>query len=1058
MQRPSLLPQLAIKRQITIVVSLLAILVVGFVAYQQIPIELLPSGFSPPYLGVWIPYQNANPREVEEQIARPVEEQVRTIPGIRSVSSYSHSNGCWVWLEFNSGTDMDLAYDQLRDRMERARAALPDDVERYFLRKFGRNDAPIIFLSISLPESVDDPYYVVDHFVRRPIERIDGVASIDIYGAEEKVIEILIDQDRVRAYGVNLFDLINYLRSENFAMSAGWIYEGDKKFIVRSIGRFRTLEDIKNLPINQKGLRVKDIAEVKYDVPKRNWYQRINGKPSFKLEIFKESLANTVALSDRLREVIDQEIRRHPLLKDADITILFAQGDLIRDSIRNLIDTALWGGLFAIIILYFFLRRFRMTIIMTLAIPISVLISLTVTYFIGWTLNTVTMMGLMISVGMVVDNAIVVLENIYRKQHEGLKAGEAAVWGTSEVLLAVTMATLTTVVVFLPMILIKDELGFFNFYLKRIGLPVIFALVGSLFVALVLIPLATTRLYSPHPVKEWRLISRARRHYQSALAFVLHHRLDTVIVLAAIMVVTFAFLMPRTPKADFRSGGISDFRLMFELPQNYRIEDTDRFFREVEDTLFAHAQTYNIKAIDTRFRRTFGRIRVFLNPPENNQWYHTVYRTIAGWLGRYQQRSLDRNQVLADVKKRLPEKPGVKFRTSWRSMGEGGDEGTVSLLLYGDDTEKLAQLAEEVERRMRLIPGVLSVETDREAGGDEIQISIDRAVVERNGINPNQVAFTIMYALRGINLPRFQAKDKEIQMRIQLKEADRQNLEQLKNLTFVNRDGKPIPLYAIARFSITKGFGQIPRENGKTFLAVKAKTTMEDLPRISRAIDRVMQGFELPYGYSWQKGSRFQRFRQQTASFQNAMLVSVVFVFLLMGILFESFILPLSVMIAIPLSLFGAYLALYLTRTPQDIMAGIGMIILVGVVVNNAIVLIDMINRRRKAGLSRTEAILDAGQHRLRPILMTSFTTIGGLIPMALGSANLLGVPYAPMGRAIIGGMLTSTFLTLLAVPVLYTLFDDMNLYLQKVWSWLQQRSPFTPQADPSHKGQETSG
>ena len=1041
MRKYGLLPYLSVHRPVTMIMSLIAIIVVGVVAYYQIPIELLPSGFSPPYLGVWVPYRDANPREVEEQIARPVEEQVRTIPGVKRVESYSGSNGCWIWMEFASGTNMDVAYDQLRDRMERSRAELPDDVDRYFLRKFGRNDAPIIFLAISFPQTVDDPYFIVDHHIRRPIERIDGVANIDVYGADEKVIQILVDQDRVKAYGVNLFQLINDLRNDNFSLSSGWVYEGDKKFMIRSVGRFRSIEEIKQVPINQKGLTLGDVAEIRYDVPERNWYQRINRQPAFKLEVFKESLANTVALSDQLRRLIDTQIRKDPVLKDAQINILFAQGDMIRASINNLLDTAFWGGIFAILILYYFLRRFRITLIMTVAIPVSVLIALTVTYFIGWTLNTVTMMGLMISVGMVVDNAIVVLENIYRKQNQGLGAEKAALEGASEVMLAVTMATLTTIVVFMPMILVSDDGGFFSFYLKRIGMPVIFALLGSLFVALALIPLATTRLYSPKPVAEPAAIQKLRRWYLASLQFVLKRRLDTVLVLVGIMIFTFAFLMPKTPKADMKAGGISDFRLIFTLPPNYTLEDANAFFKEVEDTIFAHAKEYNIKAVDTRFRKAHGRIQVFLNPPEHDEWYYNVYRSVGKWLGFYREKTLPRDKVLADLKQRLPEKPGVRFRTSWRSAAEGGDEGTVSVLLYGDDTGKLAELAEEVERRLRLLPGVLSVETDREAGGDEIAVHIDREVVQRNGINPREVAFTIMYALRGITLPRFQEKNKEIQMRIQLKEEDRQNLEQLKNLTFVNRDGKPVPLSAIARFSFSKGFGQIPRENGKTFLSVKATTQMEDLPRISRMIDAVMKDFDMPYGYSWQKGQRFRRFMQQNTSFLQSMQIAVVFVFILMGILFESFVLPLSVMIAIPLSLFGAYLLLYLTGTPQDIMAGIGMIVLVGVVVNNAIVLIDMINRRRQEGLSRTEAILDAGTHRLRPILMTSFTTIAGLLPMALGSATLWGFPYAPMGRAIIGGMFTSTFLTLLAVPVLYTLLDDFGAFVRRLFQWMTRRS-----------------
>ncbi len=1053
MKKSALLPRLGVERPVTTIVTLIAILVIGFIAYQQIPIELLPSGFTPPFLGAWVPYRNANPQEVEEQIARPVEEQVRTITGIKKVETYSGSDGCWIWLEFNQGIDMDVAYDQLRDRMERARTILPQDIERYYLRKFGRNDPPVIFLSISLPEDVEDPYYVVDHFIKRPIERIDGVANIDIWGAYEKVVQILIDQNRVKAYGVNLFDLISKLRQDNFSVSSGWVSEGEKKFLVRSVGRFENLEQIRNLPINQRGLKIGDIADVVYDVPERNWYQRINGKPAFKLEISKESLANTVALSHKLRKIIENDISKLPVMKNAEIKILFAQGDLIEDSIRNLIDTALWGGLFALLVIYFFLRRFRMTFIMTVAIPLSVLISLTVLYFMGWTLNTVTMMGLMVSVGMVVDNAIVVLENIYRKRNAGMSTREASISGAGEVSLAVTMATLTTIVVFLPMILIQDPSGFFSFYLKRIGLPVIFALLASLMVALVLIPLATTRLISDRPMKELPVIGFSRNLYRKSLSIVLQRRLEAVLVILGIMAVTFGYLMPHTPKSDSNPGNISDFFMRFDLPNNYTLEDADDFFKSVEDTIFAYQKEWDVKAVDTRFRKDHGRIRVFLNEPERNQWYHVVYKGISSIIGLPASSRMDKDAVLEDLKKRLPLMPGITFRTSWRGSNEGEDGGTVSIMLYGDDTGKLSDLASEVERRMRLLPGVISVETDRETGGDEIKISMDRQIAQRNGINPNQVAFTLMYAVRGITLPRFHSGDKEIEVRIQLKEEDRQNLEQLKNMTFLNRNGRSVPLSALAKFTMHRGFGQIPRENGKSFLAVKAKTTRTDLMKISGQIDALMKDFSLPYGYSWEKGSRFMRMREQGASFQQAMMISIIFVFLLMGILFESFVLPLSVLIAIPLSLFGAYLMLFITGTSQDIMAGIGMIILVGVVVNNAIVLVDMINRRRREGLERREAILDAGSHRFRPILMTSFTTIGGLLPMALGNAALIGTPYAPMGLTLIGGLFTSTFLTLLAVPVLYTLFDDMSLHFKRVGGWIrasgaQTESQSHPAAD----------
>ncbi len=1040
-EKPSFLPKLAVNRPVTIIVTLMAIIVVGGVAYLQIPIELLPSGYNFPALGVWTPYPNANPQEVEEQVARPIEEQVRTIPGVTKVETFSSSNGCWTWLEFATNSDMDLAYDQLRDRMERARALLPDDIDRYYLRRFGRNDEPIIFLSIGFPEPVADPYHLVDKYLKQPIERIDGVANIEIWGAQEKSIQIMINQQKVKAHQINMYDVITELRSDNFALSSGWVYEGDKKFIVRSLARFKTLEDIRNIPLTKFGLTLGDIAEVKYDVTQRNWTQRVNGGQGLLVEVFKESLANTVAMSHKLRDLLEKDLLRHPKLRDAEVKLLFVQGDFIEDSIDNLQDTALWGGLFAILILLFFLRNLRMTIIMMFAIPLSLLMSLIVIYFIGWTLNIIVMMGLMISVGMVVDNGIVVLENIYRRRSEGESARRASILGASEVNLAIIMATLTTITVFVPILLIQDGDGGFNFYMQRIGLPVIFSLAGSLFVALVLIPLATSHFSGGKMAPESPIIVRSKEIYARFLNMALRQRLDAVIGVLVILFVTFGVLGPMIKSSDSMEGNISDLRLMFELPTNLTLEDTDAFFKAVEDSIYAKAEVYKVRATDTGFRQGWGRVRVYLEPPPKKQWYDAIWDGIASVTGMGDEKSMTREEVLEDLKKRLPTKPGIKFRTSWRGSGMG-EEGTVSIQLFGDDTNKLAQLAEEVERRMRLIDGVISVETDREAGEDEIKISLNREAVTRNGINPNQVAYSLMYAVRGLTLPRFQATDRDIEMRIQVQESDRENLLQIKDMTFINNSGRPVPLSAFASFHIEKGFGQISRVDGKTFLAVKAKTTADDLEKISRQIDQLMADFTLPYGYDWAKGDRFRRFREQGQSQFKALLVSIMFVYLLMAILFESFVLPLSIMLAIPLSLFGANLALVLTNTPQDLMAGIGIIILVGVVVNNGIVLVDMINRRRREGFSRREAILDAGKNRFRPIMMTSFTTIFGILPMALGTGELIGIPYAPMGRVIIGGMLTSTLLTLLVVPVFYTLFDDLAMYFMRVAGWLVRRKP----------------
>jgi len=1030
-KKPLLFPKFAINRPITVLTSLLALLVVGYIAFTQISVELMPAGFSPPFLGVWTPYPNSNPQEVEEQIAKPIEEQVRTISGVEMVRTSSSSSGCWTFVRFVQDTDMDIAYATLRDRMDRVKSELPDDIERLYVRKWSNDDDPILWIALIQSRPYDDPFYTVEQHIKKPLERVDGVANVEIWGADEKEIQILINQDKIRSYKINLYDVIQQLRKDNFAISSGFVTEGNRKIFVRSLGKFHTMEEIKNLPIRGANIRLGDVADVVYDVPERRWRQFINGKRAVTMGIFKESMANTVELTDEIIRVFDEQIKKDPKLSGFNVEILFNQGEFIKESIDNLQNAAMWGGIFAFAVLYFFLRRFRMTLIVNLAIPLSILITITVLYFSGWTLNLITMMGLMISVGMVVDNSIVVLENIYTKRTEGKSDRQAALWGASEVGLAVTMATLTTVVVFLPLILMNDHAGF-RFYMMRIGMPVIISLIASLFVALIFIPLAATRIVSKRVVSEPISIAKTNEWYRRMLSWTLRHRIETSVILI-LLIFSMIFAAQNTKSTDQMDGNINDVRLFFDMPENLTIDYVANMIKTVEDSVRAKEEEYNIRTIDARYSHNWAHMRVFLQPPERRQWYEVFYQNIIRDLGLSDNPVMEYADVVEDLKKRLPKFPGVDIRTTW--FRTGGDDASINISLYGDDTETLFALSEEVARRLKPIEDIISVETDREDGSDEIRLHIKREQAKKYGISPQLISGTVQYALRGIPLPKYQTEEKEIDVRIQLRESDRQNLSQLKNLTFFSQNGREIPLDAVASFTINKGFGEIQRKDGKTFLGVKANTTRDNMGQVFQKVDQAMKGFEMPYGYSWSKGERFDRMQESNESQQQAMLLSAVFVFLLMGILFESFVLPLSVIVSVPFSFFGAFWLMYLTGTPVDLMAQIGFIILIGIVVNNAIVLIDLVNRLRRQGWSRFDAIIEAGKHRFRPILMTAFTTIGGLIPMAVGNAQMIGMPYAPMGRTIIGGLLTSTLLSLIAVPWAYTIFDDMGQYFRRLFA-----------------------
>lgn len=1035
----SLLPRFAIQKPVTVIMTLTAFLVVGYLAFTQIAVELMPSGFVRPFLGVWVPYPNSNPEEVEDQIAKPIEEQIQTISGVRHVRTNSFDDGCWTFVEFSQGTDMDLAYSQLRDRMDRVKSELPEDVERVYVRKWSDDDDPVLWLALIQKEEIEDPYFLVEQHLQKPLERVDGVAKVEIWGAEEKSVLIHINQNLVKTYKINLYNVIEKLRQDNFAVSSGYVTEGSRKIFVRSLGKFRTLEDIQNLPIRGSDIRLKDIASVVYDVPEHRWRNKIDGKKGIAIGVFKESSANTVSLCAEVLALLNQQIQSDPRTQVFEMQILFNQGEMISESINNLQNSALWGGLFALGVIYFFLRRFRMTVIVTIAIPLSILISLTVLYFIGWTLNLITMMGLMVSVGMVVDNSIVVLENIYRKRTEGRLNQDAALFGASEVSLAVTMATLTTIVVFLPLILMNDEIGF-RFYMLRIGLPVIISLLASLMVAMIFIPLAATRILSQKTVKEPKVIHLTNQFYGRILQWVLTHRIESFVIFVAII----ASMFFAASKAKYKSGmqgNINDFGLFFDLPENYTLDDVERVIQATEDSVMAKKDRYGVKTINSRYSHDWARVRVFLLPAEDTEWYSSIVNGARLVFGNPRPKVLNRDEVIEDLNKRLPQFPGVKIRQGWH-QDSGGEDASLTLSLYGDDTNRLALLSKEVERRLSLIDEIISVETDRERGSDEIRLQIKRDQAKKYGISPSMISGTIQYALRGIPLPKYHTAEKEIDIHIQLREDDRKNLHQLKNLTFFTQQGKEVPLDALVNIYVQKGFGEIHRENGKTYLSVKANTTKDNLKVLFEKVDAAMKDFKMPYGYSWTKGREFQNMQESSENQLFALILSGTFVFLLMGVLFESFVLPLSVILAIPFSFVGAYWLMYLTGTPIDTMSQIGFVILVGVVVNNAIVLIDLINRLRYEGIPRYEAIIQAGAQRFRPILMTAFTTIGGLVPMALGKSSMMGNSYAPMGRTIIGGLLTSTILSLVAVPWAYTLFDDMRNYFMKIAAvhWIRSR------------------
>ena len=1036
----SLLPRISVNRPVTVTMCLVALLVVGIVAYFRVPVKLFPSGFTPAflYIGVGYNHSNASPQEAEQQIARPLEELLRTVKGVKRIRTYSGSYGVDAPIEFQPDTDMDLAYNQVMDRVERLKLELPEDArDQVFVYKFNSDSWEIMWMGVSLDTSIVDPYQFLNLHVQRRLERVDGVGRINFWGVDEKEVMIELNHERLEARGVDLGTMVQALQADNFDLSAGHVREGGKQFYVRSLARYRSLDEIRNIGIRTPGgeVRLEDVADVIYDVPERSWYQRIDGKTAVSVGVFQESDANIIGVCDRVVAAL-KEIENDPLVGgQIKFKVFFNQGEFIQNSIQNLETTGLWGGLFAAMVLLFFLRALRMTAIIALSIPLCVMITVTALYFMGWSLNLLTMMGLMVGVGMVVDNAIVILENIYRMRAKGLPVKEAAIVGASEVGLAITMATLTTVVVFLPLMLMNGNVEL-TFFLSRIGVPVVVALIGSLFVALIFIPQAACRFGGSQVKVDPRMIQRVRGVYTRMLKWTLAHRRDAFLI-ALVLLGTMAVPMNSLKRGGGGGNMLNDFRVRFYFPKNFSISEMSDVIADVEDFLDARREKYGIETLRVWYRTGYGNIHVFLEKT-NDTWWYATYKMIRNALGIPVSQQLARKDVIEDLKKNGPQFVGVKV--VMESQGSSGKDPSVSLNIYGDDVDALANLLQEVERRLKDIPSVMSVDSDLERANDEVQVVINRDRAQRLGLEAQSVGRSIGFALQGVQLPHLQADRREIRVRLYLEKLNQQTLQRLKMLSFPAKSGEQIPLLEFASLKVSQGRGTIRREDGKTRLRIEAFTTKDDLVGLYAEVDRAMDGFVLPRGYSWDKGEKYSQLREEDDTMTFAVIMAVTCVFLLMGVLFESFILPFSVLFSIPFAFLGVYWTLYVTETPMEGLAMVGVIVLIGVVVNNAIVLVDMVNRLRAEGMDRLAAIMEAGANRFRPIMMTTFTTICGLLPMALGSSTVLGQPYAPMGRTMIGGLMSSTFLTLLLVPLFYTLLDDLRMALGRVTSGVFSR------------------
>ena len=1025
--REDALPRFSIRRRVTVLVLLATVMVVGVIATLGIPLELFPRGYTAPTLTVRAIWQGAPPQEVLDKVTLPLEEELSTVSGLSDIFSFAVTGFGRATLRFKIGTDMDVAYREVRDRVERAKIRMPDDIDRVLIQKQDTASFPVFGIGLAIDPELTDSYNLIQNEIVLPLQRLDGVASVDAQGLEEKEILIELDRERVAASGLNIYELGQQLAGDNFSMASGHVRTGGKKLLLRSVAKYADVEALENRLV-APSIRLSDVATVTYDEPEKKYRARIGGQPAVALMVFKEGDANAIRVSDSLQTEIER-IKTNPRLSGLEIEPFLNQGQIIRESLRTLLSSGAIGGLFAGAVLFFFLRRFRLTLIISLSIPLSLLIGLTAMYFANETLNIISLLALMISVGLLVDNSVVVAENIFRLHRQGLPRRQACIRGAGQISLAIVMATFTSMIVFLPVSLVEGQ-G--QFFLLRLAIPITVSLLASLLVALIFIPLS---VYLTLPASgegrhnrlgDWvrkilrwtydRTLGRLNQAYTGMLALFLRRRIDLLMATVAVVLISAALPFKAVESVDVQDEERGFFEIDVELPQSTTLEEAVEYFDAAEEYLKENQERLDLADF-------------FI-------FHQNIYGEIQGWFNNPRTNDISPRVAIEELLASLPDKAGVKTYTGLESDDEDESQKVQQLTLMGDDAEQLEEVAKNLEEVFTSIEGVLGVKRSGDRPADEIALRIDRDRAQQLDVNPDVVAFVVSNSLRGQALPKFYRDGREIPVRVRFEEEDRESLAELYDFQVPTNQGEIVSLQSVTRAERLDAPTFVARRNKQVARTMTFELEEGSEEDARRAIQALSAQIDLPEGVRFgqaRRGPSEQEANQQAMVF--AMLLSVVFIYFLMGFLFESFILPFSIVPTIPLAILGVYWAHYLTGYDLDGLGWVGMVLLVGVVVNNGIVLIDYVNRLRDHGHERTEALLLASERRFRPIMMTALTTIGGMVPLTISGASSIGISYTSFGLTLIGGMSSATLLTLLIVPVTYTLFDDLSLVLRRLWS-----------------------
>ena len=1047
----------ATRRRVTVLMLTVAILLFGFVSLSRLKLNLLPD-LSYPTLTVRTDLPGAAPLELETLITRPIEEAVGIIRNVRQVRSVSRSAQSDVILEFSWGTDMDLAGIDVREKLDLLQ--LPLEASRPVLLRFDPSTEPVMRLAFhdakqptgdseGSVERLKALRRFADDRLKPELEAVDGSAAVKVSGGFEDEVQVNVDQDRLAQLGLSIETVARRLREENVNLSGGRLEQGNQRFLVRTLNEFTSVEQMSEAIIASVGgapIYLRDVAMVERGHKERDAITRINGIESVELAVYKEGDANTVQLASDIRERVEQLAKSLP--PGSELKLVYDQSRFISSAIGEVREAAIIGGLLAILVLYLFLRDARATVITGIAIPVSVIGTFVLMYAFDLSLNVMSLGGIALAVGMLVDNAVVVLESIVRHREQGLSRQDAARRGTSEVATAVTAATLTSVAVFFPMVFISGVAGQL---FKDQALTVTFALIFSLVVALTLVPMLAVGAsgsagHEPGDSRlpgrfgrllgvtigwiRWGLQQVARlagwclapavsatqaalvaieRAYLPALKWSLEHR-GRVVACAVLALAVTAALVPRLGSELIPQLSQGEFIADLRLAPGTPLMETDRAIAAAQ--AFAAEQ----QAIGLSYSVTGTGNRLDANPTDAGENTGRLSITLASGVGREEE-----TRIIDALRRRFDALAGVQYRFSRPALFTFTTplEVTVS----GNDLERLRVVAGQVRERMESSPRFSDIKSTVESGSPEIQILFDQQRATRLGLTVRELADRVVSSVRGDVATRYKLREKKIDVLVRSVDVRASSVDEIRKLIVNPGSDRPVPLEAVAEVRIATGPAEIRRFRQERVALVSANLASGDLGSAVNELQSMVAALELPVGTSVMVSGQSEDMRESFRSLQLTLVLAVFLVYLVMASQFESLLHPFVILLTIPLALVGAVWAMFITGTTVNVVAYIGLIMLAGIVVNQSIVLIDAVNRARERGLEKHAAIFEAGRTRLRPILITKLTTILGLLPMALGLGEGAEIRQ-PMAVTVIGGVAVASVFTLLVIPVVYSLLD----------------------------------